>query len=112
MGLVSCGDDQALKADQLTGTWDLTSAKRDDAPTGTLDGVFYEFDDNMRMRTNLPLPGASEKWTSFSLKNADIVLEKPGVIKKYAVSEIDSSTLTLSFDIQGSRFEMRLKKRG
>ncbi|MFN4080298.1 MAG: hypothetical protein ACK4NS_05315 [Saprospiraceae bacterium] len=111
VSLSSCTDDHAFKADQLIGAWDLTSATRDGAATGTLDGVFYEFDGNMRMRTNLPLPGAGENWTAFALKNAEIVLDKPGMIKKYAVSELGPNTLTLSFDIQGSRFVMKLKKR-
>ena len=111
VGLPACNDEQPFAAESLKGVWDLTSAMRDGETTGTLNGVFYEFDGKMQMRTNLPLPGAGDGWVKFSLKNAEIIPVKSGMVKKYVIAEYAPETMTLAFDIQGSRFLVQLQKR-
>ena len=108
--LASCSFDQT--EDQkalLVGHWDLVEGKRNDKITESLAGTYFEFTQEGKMSTNLPIKGAI---------NSPYVIEENVIIQtivndikiKYAIKELTPTSLILSTNLRGFDFDFSMEK--
>lgn len=91
----------------LTGRWELTRAYRNQKPTETLAGTYFDFLPDGNMQTNLPV--GAESPTPFSLEK-EILHQKSQPPLQYTVAELTDSTLKLSTQLRGFQFDLHFIK--
>ncbi|MEZ4918017.1 MAG: hypothetical protein R2792_02835 [Saprospiraceae bacterium] len=99
----SCGSDEVNYAENLIGTWQLTSASRNDVPTETLVGTWFEFTDGQVLRTNLPM--GSEDGFSYEITKNKIHQKSPMEVV-YEIQFLLEDTLVLEMESRGVVFEL------
>ena len=107
LGLPACvGDGAAATGDApRTGRWELREATRNNVPTGVVDGLYFEFNEDGTLETNLmrnEAPG-TYAWTEDRITTAGIKLPL-----EFSVREHTDSTLHLRSDYRGFQFDFML----
>lgn len=106
--LIACsGEDEALLKDQLTGRWEIVSAKRNNRTTETLTDLYFEFGPENRLETNLI--GQTEQG-QFALSDLQIQQSGTSIETTYDIVSITDSNLELRTNIRGYRFDLKLRK--
>ncbi len=106
---MSCGgDDTETVRPQLNGRWELAKSWRNKKQTQTLEGVYFQFGDDNRMRTNFP--AGAEEFAAFELKQRQISQQFPTQVVYYQIKGINDSTLVLTTEMRGVLFELHLRK--
>lgn len=104
---VSCTNDAPPSKPILVGYWSMEKALRDSRETNLLDAVFFQFEANGTMFTNLP--NTSDAPTEFEL-NDNIIVQKTADKVQYNILSITDTTLVLAFNRRNTPFEFHLKK--
>ncbi|MEM7104116.1 MAG: hypothetical protein AAF502_13345 [Bacteroidota bacterium] len=105
----SCTNDNSeATVDQLTGYWAMESAMRNGKPINTLENVYFEFDVEGNLTSNLPLSRSLEEYTvlyeveentiSYSIDDTDYILQ---------IEQLTDS-LIVSTQLQSTPFQMVL----
>lgn len=105
--LFSCGSEPGNTAELITGRWNIDQAYRDGQQTGTLDELFFVFNEDGTMRTNLS--GAEEE-AAYEVDGNVIRQRDSRIEADYEVLEITDSTLVLTTELRNFRFRFDLKK--
>lgn len=105
--LPACDDKPATPPVSVLGRWELAKGFRNKKETETLTGVYFNFDGNGKMQTNLPV--GSENPTDYELKKNEIRQKSPQPVT-YMILSASDSTLVLALEIRGMPFELHLKK--
>lgn len=107
----SCGSEPGNQQELLLGRWELTEATRNGSPTESLSDLYFVFNADGSMNTNLPLPGMTEE-TSYKLDGRNIYQYSEDLPDdlSYYIDEIGDSTLILSTEIRNARFSFVLAK--
>lgn len=91
----------------VPGYWAVETAFRDKQETQLLKGVFFQFNPDGTMSTNLPNITAEN--TGYEVKN-NIIIQSGNNPMQYEVIGEPDSTLVLSMVISNTPFELHLKK--
>lgn len=105
----ACGEDATEKNTVLIqGRWAIYKALRNHKVTGTLEGIYFQFDNNGALTTNLPT--GPEEPAPFVVKNSRLEHQYPGKAVVYDIISLNDSLLTLGLELRGIPFELYLKK--
>jgi hypothetical protein len=91
----------------LLGRWEIAHASRNGKPTETLTGVYFEFNADGKMLTNLPV--GPETPVDYEVKGKELV-QKNELPITYTIQSVSDSSLILNVDIRGMQFEMQLQR--
>jgi hypothetical protein len=105
---VACESEPENVEDYLYGRWEIANATRAGQNAETLSGLYYEFDANGTMRTNLPLGGQEE--SSFSLDGSTISQQTEQMTVDYKIENISDTLLILSTEIRDTPFRFNMRK--
>lgn len=104
----ACVDNHAQNKPGITGNWAVFKAFRDKRQTSLLNGVYFQFAGNGKMRTNLPNTSQDT--------DLDYVVEKDQIVQKsdtplnYKIENVSDSILILSFEMNNTPFELHLSR--
>lgn len=108
--LAACADESSdERVDQRTllqGRWEIIQALRDEQPTETLSGAYFEFRPNDKMVSNL----AGTEEVRYELKDNTITQVEGRNPLRFGIQSISDSLLVLQMDIRGSDFKLTLQK--
>lgn len=107
LALASCEDLSEKTQTGIIGHWELTKALRNDRETGTLEGVFFDFGQDGKMHTNLPV--GAEVPVAYEIDKKTITQKTPQPIRYEAVT-LEDSLLVLRMEMRGVTFEMHLQR--
>jgi hypothetical protein len=108
MAQIACEPDSSAQTrGLLNGHWSIFKAFRNQKQTETLDGVYFNFGENGKMVTNLPV--GPEVETDFDL-NKNIIRQKGPKVLEYQVVQVNDSILVLGIELRGMPFELHLHK--
>jgi hypothetical protein len=91
----------------LSGRWELYKGLRNKKPTETLAGIYFEFNSNGMMKTNLPV--GPEGQVPFELSK-NTILQKSNKPVQYEIRQICDTTMLLTLETRGMPFELYLRK--
>jgi hypothetical protein len=91
----------------LLGRWEIARASRNGKATETLAGVYFEFNANGKMLTNLPV--GPETPVDYEVTEKALV-QKGDPPLTYAIESLSDSSLMLNVEIRGMQFEMQLQR--
>lgn len=103
----SCRNNTNKENSSITGNWKVDTASRGGRPTSLLNGVYFSFGQDGKMRTNLP--GSPDTFIGYELK-AEQIFQKSGDTICYKIKTLTDSTLVLGFEAQNTPFELHLKR--
>jgi hypothetical protein len=104
---VSCKTDTPKSYPTVTGYWVVASALRDTRETRLLADVFFLFEPDGKMFTNLP--NTAETTTDYEVKE-DKIIQQSTPIAVYNILSKSDTTMTLNLEINNTAFEIHLKK--
>lgn len=108
IGLFSACDNPSENAKtQLLGRWQIISALRDGNPTETMNGAIFEFGEDGKMLTNLPI--GAEAPMPYTLEKMTITQQSNEPVT-YTIARISDSTLALQMTLRGIPFELQLRR--
>jgi len=103
--LGACDSPGVHGPESLNGYWVVKKAYRDKLETRLLADVFFLFNGDGTMRSNLPHPG--DEVSPYTISGNQIVLQgTPSA--NYDIVQHTDSTLVLGFDANNTRFELHL----
>lgn len=105
--LIACDDDSGKIQASIHGRWELVKGFRNQKETETLQGVFFHFDPDGKMITNLPT--GADAPTDYELNKNEIHQKSPQPVV-YKIQSVTDSTLVLAMEMRGILFEMQLQK--
>jgi len=105
--LTSCDESNEQLQASIVGRWELSKGFRNQKETETLAGVFFQFNDDGKMTTSLPV--GADTPTDYEVKKNQIVQKSPQPVT-YSVKEVTDSTLVLTMEMRGVQFELQLQK--
>lgn len=103
--LGSCSSTGAGSPGSVTGYWTITKAYRDKVETRLLADVFFLFNGDGTMRSNLPYSG--DALTAYTI-SGDQLIQQGNSSVSYDIIRHTDSTLVLGFDTNNTRFELHL----
>jgi hypothetical protein len=103
----ACNDASEQAKIQLPGRWQIISALRDGNPTETMNGAVFEFGQDGKMLTNLPI--GAEVPMPYTLEKMTITQQSNEPVT-YTIAEISDSTLVLQMTLRGIPFELQLRR--
>jgi hypothetical protein len=104
----ACRNDKNESAMEfLLGRWELVEAFRNGRPTSSLENLFFEFQDEGRMITNLL---GEEESATYQLSKTELRQRDSQIDVNYAIEELTDSTLMLSTQLRGYAFRFVLRK--
>jgi hypothetical protein len=108
MAQIACESDSSVQTRTLlNGHWSIFKAFRNQKQTETLDGVYFNFGENGKMLTNLPV--GPEVETDFDF-NKNTIRQKGPKVLEYKVVQVSDSILVLGIELRGMPFELHLHK--
>jgi hypothetical protein len=108
MTLSACDDPTDKNRTALVGHWELTKALRNQRETGLLADIFFDFDPDGKMLTNLPV--APEPLpVAYEVMGEELVQKLPQPIT-YHIQSLNDSVLVLSLEMRSIPFELQLRK--
>jgi hypothetical protein len=105
---VSCNTDAVKSNTNVTGYWTVVSALRDSRETRLLSDVFFQFESDGKMLTNLP--NTADTTTYFEVKE-DKIIQKSAPAVTYNILSKSDTTMTLRLEINNTPFEIHLKRK-
>jgi len=108
MVYAGCEEDSTEKVRVgLLGRWELFKGYRNRQQTETLAGIYFEFNGDKTMKTNLPL--VPETQVEYELSK-NTIYQKGLKPLKYEIKELADSVLVLTMVLRGMPFELHLRK--
>ena len=104
---IACESEPENVDAHLYGRWEIISATRAGQPTKTFSDLYYEFDQEGKMRTNLPL-GQGE--SPFTLDGNTVKQETEQMTVAYNIESINDSLLVMSTVLRDTPFRFNLRK--
>ncbi len=104
---MGCGDNNKKTQASILGRWELSKGFRNKIETGTLAGVFFQFGEDGKMMTNLPL--GADVPTDYELKKNEIHQKSPQEVV-YNIMSVTDSMLVLTMEMRGVEFELHLQR--
>ncbi len=111
LALSACGSEPENQQELLLGRWELAQATRNGNPTESLSELYFVFNEDGSMNTNLPVPGMAAQ-NQYKLDGRTLYQyneESPDELSYY-IEEFGDSTLVLSTEIRNVRFSFTLRK--
>lgn len=105
----SCGESEDVRRDQLIGRWELEQASRNGKPTQSLVDLYFRFEDDGTLETNLS--GQVEQG-HFELDHETIRQTETTIDANYTIESISDSTLSLRTRLRNMQFQFGLRKEG
>lgn len=105
--LTSCEDEAKNTAATLIGRWEIVQGYRNRKPTETLAGTYFQFGEDGKMQTNLPI--GPEEPMDYSVGQQEIQQKSTPPIK-YAIQNLSDTTMILGFELRGMQFEMHFRR--
>ena len=107
----SCGSEPENKQDLLFGRWELQEAMRNGSPTESLSDLYFVFNADGSMNTNLPVPGMGEQ-SSYKLDGRNLYQYNEGLPDEvaYYIDEIGDSTMVLKTELRNFHFSFVLRR--
>ncbi len=94
-------------SDKILGNWNIREAKRNGDPTESLAGLFFEFQKDGAMRTNL---SGTEETAAYKLVDNKILQRQSQIEADYTIESVTDSTLTLTTTLRSYNFHFLLAK--
>lgn len=110
--LVSCSSDEKLDEEatnKLLGRWELVEATRNGNATESLDDLFFEFNPDGSMRSNILGATYSAQYET-SASTIRQISEENGLDLEYSISSLTDSVLILTTELRRYDFRFELKK--
>lgn len=105
--MTSCAEEPQNIQELLPGRWELQQATRNGEPTRSLADLYYEFDADGTMRTNLPVAKGE---SAYQISGQSIEQNQDGNIIAYSVASITDSTLVLQTELRNTPFQFNLQR--
>jgi len=105
--IVSCTSEPDNQGELIIGKWELQSATRNGKETGNLEGLYYEFQEEGRLLTNLPTTNGE---STYDVEGSTIKQLNNGQTIEYTIEEVGDSNLTLSTQLKNTPFQFVLKR--
>ena len=105
--LLSSCDPTGNNKHSIVGYWQLTKGLRNKTETPTLQGVYYEFGPDGKMRSNLPI--GAEQPTDYTLEE-DKIEQKSLQPVRYRIQSLNDSAMVLTTELRGIPFEFHLRR--
>lgn len=105
--LSSCDDEAKNNSAVLIGRWEIVRGFRNQKPTETLAGTYFQFGEDGKMQTNLPI--GPEEPMDYTVGSQEI-RQKSIPPMKYTIHNISDSSLVLGFQLRGMQFEMHFRR--
>lgn len=99
----SCNDETKNNSLALIGRWEIVQGFRNQRPTATLGGTYFQFSEDGKMQTNLPI--GPEEPMEYSVSRNEIRQKSTPPIK-YTIQSLSDSMLILNMELRGMQFEM------
>ena len=107
LALSQCASEPAFQAEMLWGRWELREGFRSGRPTESLDGLYFEFGEDGRLDTNLPVgPGEAR----YELQGNTIRQSGNPADLIYTIQELSDTAMILSTDLRNVNFRFILQK--
>jgi len=104
----ACDDPTDKNRTALVGHWELTKALRNQRETGLLADIFFDFEPNGKMLTNLPV-APEPLLTDYEVSGEDLVQKLPQPLT-YRIQSLNDSVLVLGLEMRSIPFELQLRK--
>lgn len=102
----ACGSEEAdPQATQILGRWEIEEASRNGRITESLAELYYEFDADGKITTNLT--GATETGT-YTLEEGKLLQRNTKIDADYTLDSLSDSSLIMSTRLRNSTFKFRL----
>lgn len=105
---VACDDATEKNRTALIGHWELTKALRNQRETGLLANIFFDFEPDGKMLTNLPV-APEPSATDYEVANDEIVQQLPQPLH-YRIQTLNDSVLVLGLEMRSIPFELQLRR--
>ncbi|MGB3548492.1 MAG: hypothetical protein WBA17_16080 [Saprospiraceae bacterium] len=106
----ACVTDRSKGEDELLiGRWELVRAERNNAPTESLDNLFFEFLPEQQLRTNFTLT-STESMGTYTFSGDILEQTTPDLTADLTVKELTDSTLFLETRLRGTFFQLYLRR--
>ena len=107
--LAACDDTAEKNRAALAGHWELTKALRNQRETGVLVGIYFDFEGDGKMTTNLPVAPETPVTTDYEVTQKEIIQKLPLPLT-YEIQSLDDSTLVLKMEMRSIPFELYLQR--
>lgn len=104
---ISCEGETNTNRAGLEGRWEITKGFRNQNPTETLSGTYFQFNADGKMITNLPV--GPEDLVDFELHDKTI-RQKSSPPIEYTIASLTDTALVLNMELRGMQFEMQFKR--
>lgn len=103
----SCEDDNPQYALDLPGRWEVVNAFRDQAVTESLRGLFFDFQKEGKLITNLS--GTEEEYT-YELTEEQLLQRDGPISADYTIEQLTADTLILQTVLRKKHFRLIMEK--
>lgn len=104
---VGCTTDTGNQSDLLIGNWELDYATRNGNHAETFAELYFNFDAEGNMDTNLPIAKGT---STYSVNGNTIQQQSPMGTVEYTIEEIGDSSLILATTARGFEFRFAMKR--
>jgi hypothetical protein len=105
--LSACEDDQVDQTAELVGRWEVIHAFRDQVPTESLTGLYYDFSAAGQLQTNMT--GTEESYV-YTLEDRQLAQREGGLDADYEVDKLSTDTLILRTELRRKKFRIILQR--
>ncbi|MCB0637099.1 MAG: lipocalin family protein, partial [Lewinella sp.] len=103
--LVACSEEPSFDASLLAGSWELNVAYRNGEPTTSLEGLYFDFDGQDKLSTNLTGIDRVDNY----VVDGDRILQSGGPMSvNYKIEELTDQRLVLSTTLRNYDFRFVL----
>ncbi len=103
----SCKSEPEENFDALVGQWELETATNNGKPTELLTGLYFNFEDDGSMRTNVT--GSPESVT-YSIADGTIQQREGRIDVDYEIQTLNDTLLILTTKIRNANFRFNLNR--
>ncbi len=105
---LACGNDSNANAESnlILGRWELKEAKRNGAITESLEGAYFDFKGEGKLRTNLL---GHDEANTYEIKDGKL-FQKGKQNITYDIDQLDDKNLVISMKMRGQTFNLTLAK--
>ncbi len=103
----ACESEPENVEEHLIGRWEIVNATRDGRPAETLSDLYYEFNADGSMLTNLPV---GEAESTYEIDGSTLTQKTAQMDVEYRIESITDSTLVLTATIRDTPFRFNLQK--
>lgn len=104
---IACTSDNKTNEADIVGQWNIAEATRNGKPTESLAKLFFEFQPDGKMRTNI-LGAATD--ASYKLSNNQVMQRESDMDIDYEVEQLTDSVLIMSTELRGYAFRFILNR--